>query len=254
MSDLGNTKIGKVNDEDLTLADLSFTVKSIDQVNVVDLLIESKLVEQAAQGLEISVTTEQLQGAADGLRKEKGLLTQKETEEWLDSENLSLDEFERDIHLNLLKEGIKDKLGTEQAINKHFAESMTSFDSAVASEIVLNDEGLAKELVNQIQEGEEEFSTLAAKHSTDQGSRGKGGSLGTVFREDIEDALEVEIFSGATGLKGPCKVGNSYYILKVDEYNKAQLNDNTKEVIKEALMQEYLSEKAENSTIQLDFL
>ncbi len=254
MSDLAGTKIGKVNDEDLTLADLSFTIKSIDEMSVTDLLIESKLVEQAAEGLEVSVTSDQLQEAANAYRNEKGLLTKKETEEWLESENLSLDEFERKVHIELLKDGIRDKLGTEQAVNKHFAESMTSFDRAVASVIVLNDEGLAKELMNQIEEGEEEFATLAAKHSTDQDSRGKGGSLGVVFRENVDDALEVEIFSGNTGLKGPVKVGNNFYIVKVDAYYKAELDDNTKETIKEALMQDYLSEKSENSTIQLDFL
>lgn len=249
MSELGTTKIGKVNDEDLTLDDLSFTIKSIDEVSVTDALIESKLVMQAAEGLEVSVNTEQLQQAADAFRNEKGYLTKKETEEWLESENLSLDEFERRVHIELLKEGIKEKLGTEQAINKHFAENMTSFDRAVASIIVLNDEGLAKELMNQVEEGEEEFATLAAKYSTDQESRGKGGSLGVVFRENVDDALEVEIFSGNTGLKGPIKVGNNYYIVKIDAYYKAELDDNTKETIKEALMQDYLSEKSENSTI-----
>jgi len=248
------TKIGKVNDSDLTLADLSFTIKTLDGVSVSDNLIESILVQQAADGLEVSVTTEELQNAADEYRKEKGLLTQKETEEWLESENMSLDEFERKLKQDLLKDGIMDKLGTEAAVNKHFAENMTSFDQAIASVICVNDEGLANELKNQIEEGEESFSTLAARHSTDQDTRGKGGSLGVVFRENVPPGLEVEIFSDVTGLKGPIKSGNSYYLVQVDEFKKAELNNNVKETIKEALMQEYLTEKSENSSIQLDFL
>ena len=139
------TKIRKVNDSDLTLADLSFTIKTLDGVSVSDNLIESILVQQAADGLEVSVTTEELQNAADEYRKEKGLLTQKETEEWLESENMSLDEFERKLKQDLLKDGIMDKLGTEAAVNKHFAENMTSFDQAIASVICVNDEGLANE-------------------------------------------------------------------------------------------------------------
>lgn len=73
-------------------------------------VVERKLTAEAARQDGIEVTDEELQNAFDNFRYAMGLEDAEDTEEWMSSHGVSLDDLEQHIETNILVHKWKDRL------------------------------------------------------------------------------------------------------------------------------------------------
>lgn len=149
---------------------------------------------------------------------------------------------------------LKNKV-TENEIEKYFANNRLHFDSAKISSIVLENEGMASEVLSQIQDEDEDFQTLARQHSIDTTSKDSGGHLGHVNRKSMSPQVESVVFAAEAGdVVGPVKTDMGHHIIKVEEINNGELNDKTRAVIKDSLFTNWLAEEGKNAKIDLKLM
>lgn len=256
MKDFSNVVLGSVGEIPITVNDLLYKIKTNLEQSIVDDLVHVILLRKVSKDLGVSVTDQELQEAADNFRKRMGLISAKETNEWLFERGLTVDEFERKIEDDLLKVRAQDKLATPEKMNKLFAEQILEFEKAKIAKIVVNDKGLADEIKTQIDEGEADFAVLAAKYSTDKESAEKGGMVGYVNRKDLPDEVDVLVFGeDKPKIVGPVAAGGSYYIVRILEPKKADPKDPvTVETCKKVIFDEYMAEKGQEIGVKLEFL
>lgn len=256
MKDFSDVVLGSVGDTPITLNDLLLQLKTNLEHSIVDDTIHALLLRKAADELGITISTEELQDAADNFRRDFGLITATETNEWMESLGLIIDEFERKVENDLLRSRVEEKLATDEKINRVFTENILDFEKVKIAKLVVNDEGLANEIMTQIDEGEASFSDLAAKYSTDKETADKGGFAGYVNRNDLPDEVDVTVFADdAAGLVGPVASNGSYYLVKILEAKKADPDDDlTRATCTMAIFNDYMAEKGQEIGVKLDFL
>lgn len=84
--------------------------------------IERKVTAQAARDNGHNVTDEELQEAADTFRQIKGLQKAEDTQKWLESRGLDLDDLESYLEENLLIKKMKDEI-QDQADEQELVQS-----------------------------------------------------------------------------------------------------------------------------------
>jgi len=256
MKDYSDIKIGSVGGTPLTVNDLLFHLKTNLDQTIIDDMVHAFIVRKAAEDLSITVSDAELQESADNFRKDMGLISAAETKEWLEESGLTIDEFERKIEDDLLKSGIENTLATDDKINQVFAENILDFEKVTIAKIELNDEGIAEEIKAQLDEGEADFASLAAKYSTDKETARKGGFAGSVNRSDLPDEVDVAVFAAdASGIIGPIESDGSYHIINIIEPKKADPREEiTRATIIKLIFDDYVTEKGQEIGVKLDFL
>ncbi len=256
MTDYKGVVLGKVGDTELTLDDLLFHLKTNLEQHIIDDMVYAVILKKAAEDLGISVSDSELQKAADDFRMDAGLISANETMEWMEERGLTLDEFERKLEHDLLKEKARAAVATEDKVNKIFSENILEFEKAKIGQIVVNDAGLAEEIKTQLDEEEADFATLASKYSTDADSAAKGGFVGFVNRKDLPDEVDVKVFGDdPPELIGPVQADGAYYIVRVLEPKKADPAEPiTRASCIELVFDEYMTEKGRELATKLDFL
>jgi parvulin-like peptidyl-prolyl isomerase len=210
---------------------------------VMEQIITRKIVEQEAERLGIKVETEELQEAADNFRKKNRLISVKITQKWLDIHQLSLDDFEQNIYLDLLSKKFK-KVFFAEKVEKYFYQHQLDYDRIVMYEVVLNNKEIATELYYSIREGEIKFQDIASKYISDLDLRRKGGYMGEIERKDLKPAL-MSIFSGTTlpRIVKPISTARGFHLIWVEDVIKADLTAETYLDIQTQLFTEFLQQK-----------
>jgi parvulin-like peptidyl-prolyl isomerase len=256
MKDFSDVTIGSVGETRISLDDLFFELKTDLDQHVIDNVVHTILLRKVAEDLGLSVSDAELQDAADKFRMNSGLISASETNEWMEDNSLSIEEFEKKLENDLLKTKVEEKLATQEKINKTFAENILDFEKVNIAKIVVNDQGLAGEIKTQLDEGEADFATLASKYSADTESASKGGFVGFVNRQDLPDEVDVAVFADdAPEIIGPVESKGGYYIIKIIEPKKVDPEDDqTKSIIVKVIFEEYMNEKAAGLNTKLDFI
>lgn len=255
MTSFADVILGAVGDTKITLDDLLFQLKTNLNQTVIDNTIHAILVRKTAQESGITVSDADLQQASDDFRKKAGLLTARETTEWIAQHGLTLDEFERKIEHDLLVERVQQRLASPDAQKKVFAQNILDFEQVKIARIVVNDANLAREIRAQIDDGEADFAVLAQKYSTDKATAEKGGFVGYVNRRDLPNEVDVAVFAeGASGVLGPIASQKSYWLIKILEPKKADVNDPlTQATLTRMIFEEAMAEKGRSLKTTLEF-
>jgi parvulin-like peptidyl-prolyl isomerase len=129
------------------------------------------------------------------------------------------------------------------------------YDRAEVSIIVTEKEDIVVELKRRIDEGEANFRDLARDYSIDESTCRQHGYLGTVYREDLSTAVEAAVFSeGETGIRGPIKDENRFYLVMIQLIKKGELDDEVREIIARTLYDNFLNEMSAKSSVELYIL
>lgn len=191
----------------------------------------------------VSVTDDQVQEIADGYRKSLGLYDAEETRSFLDQYDLSIEDFSEFCERRALEEQMKQELFDEEDIKQYFVNHRSEFDRVAMAVIDLERESMAKELKMQIRNEDRDFYALAREHSV-HSSRFKGGALGLVGRDEVEDALEGKIFNADPGdLVGPVSIGEKFRLILIEDKHTPELDEELKEVIRGRLFNRKVSER-----------
>jgi parvulin-like peptidyl-prolyl isomerase len=210
---------------------------------IIEQIFTRRIVRAEAERLGIKVEIPELQEAADLFRAKNRLISARITEKWLEMNQLSLDDFETIIHLELLSDKLKQVVLTDK-VEQHFYQHQLDFDRVVISEVILQNKELATELYYSIKEGEISFQEVASKYITDPELKRKGGYLGQIKRKDLNPGLR-SIFSVTSypQVVKPIATAQGFHLIWLEEKIEATLEPDIYEEIQSQLFTEFLREK-----------
>ena len=179
----------------ITKEDIFHQVQLSCQIpELVEKIVERKIIISAAEEAGIEITKEELQKASDQMRVLSKLTDAEATWAWLEKHGLSLDDFEEIVYFTLVSQKLTNHLFADK-VEPYFYEHQLDYAGAVIYEMVLDDEDEAIELYYEIQEGEISFFDAAQQHIEDTELRRKGGYKGKVSRADMKPEVSAAIFA-----------------------------------------------------------
>ena len=247
MTTLKEIKVGSVNGRDVSLNEVLYGLKISNALgDLTDALREIVMLD-AIRRDGITVSDDELQTAADGLRADMGLFSSAQTEAWLRAANMTVDDFEEYLRRRISTRKLKEKI-SEGKIETFFKAHRPKFDSARVLQMVIDDEEKARDIKNKASEGAD-FSALVRQYSTDNASRSRGGIVGSMNRAAMPPAIAKIVFSAKDGdVVGPAKIDGKYHVVKVEEITRAELNDAMRPAIQEAIFAEWLQAEVERAS------
>lgn len=174
-----------------------------------------ELCVRAARAAGLAASSDELQRAANDFRRRQGLLSAEQTRAWLAAEQLPLEDFEAGLEEGLLVEKFKDHLLVLHG-PAHFQANAAAYARASLREMVVPSEGLARELLQQLNEDGADFAELARRHSLAP-SRTQGGDLGTLCRIDLPAPAADAVFAAREGqVVGPLLASGGHHLYHVE--------------------------------------
>ncbi len=175
------------------------------RAQVLDLLIDDVLVQQAAVEAEIAIPDEQVTALVTQEISRSGGPLWFET--WLSQTGQTPAEFERSVCQDLLDQAVRDWVT---------AGVTATVDSAWASQIVVATEADAQLALGRLEAGRP-FVVVAQEMSLDWSTARRGGSLGWFERgaSGLPPEVEAAVFGAAPGqVQGPFRAGDRYLVVK----------------------------------------
>lgn len=154
----------------------------------------------------------------------------------LEMMGISLDTLKKDIKESLIFQELQEKLTKDITVTDE--EIRFQLEEVTASHILVEDEALANDLYQKLQDGAD-FAELAKENSVDPGSKDKGGELGSFGKGAMVKEFEDAAFALQDGdISKPVKTQYGYHIIKVTEHKTADeaTFEEKKEEIKETLL------------------
>jgi parvulin-like peptidyl-prolyl isomerase len=220
--------------------------------SLVEEITVRKIVENTAQILGIEVDTQELQQTADKIRLTNKLNSAAHTWNWLEKHGLSLDDFEKIAYLSVLSARLAEHLFTDK-VEPYFFEHQNDYISAIAYEVILDDEDVAIELFYAIQEGEISFYDVAHKYIQDEELRRHGGYQGALRRKDLKLEISAAIFaSQPPQLLKPILTAKGAHLILVEEIISPELDNNLRNIITLELFYYWLQTQVAAVTVNVD--
>lgn len=251
MTDLKSIPAVNVGDNGLSLYDVLESLHLRGQMRpLLRQAVSEKVTLEAARKEGLAASDEELQNAADAFRARIGLNKADTTQGWLQANHLSQNQLESSLERSILHRKMFAKVANKEAVEKFFADNRDRFDRARLSRIVVKDEGLAKELLTQINEEGADYVELLKKHSIDE--RGKRGGPRLVARKRLPANIEQAVFAAKEGeLVGPFRMGETWHLIKVHEIRPAQLNGRVAAAIGRLLFRRWLRGQIQQAKIEV---
>ena len=186
-------------------------------------VVESVVLEQVAAGAGLEPVEAEVQPLLmDDFRRERQLHATEDTERYLARRGCTADDF-WDAMTLCWKERALRRRYAEEAAEPYFRQHVATYDAALLSELVVEEEDLARELALQVREEGADFGRLARRFSTAE-SRDRAGFLGEVRRTTLRAAEAAAVFGGAPqAVVGPYPQRRQYRLLQVHEVRRGVL-------------------------------
>jgi parvulin-like peptidyl-prolyl isomerase len=203
-------------------------------------VIEQFLVSQARQS-GLTVSAEELQQAADAVRRRQGLTSAEQCRAWLAGHGRSVLDFEDALEADLLIVKLTDHL-TRERIAAHFAANEAGYAQARLRLILVPREDEAREVLTQLHEEGRDFAELAREHSR-HSSRSQGGLLGLVRRGQLTSPDAEAAFQAGPGeIVGPLAGREGFSLFLAEARTPAVLDGPTTALIRQQLFAAWLAD------------
>lgn len=252
--------IAVVNDEIITLSELSTADTKVFQSTSLSFLIEKKLQLQAAKKRGISVTNAEADEALNDIRKMNGFTSEEEMKEALFKEGISMEDYKKEITeqliiLKVVNREVKSKISvSDKDIENYYKSHKGSFkikesirigyvNVPVKSPDSEDEEQTAFRKITNILgdlKNNVSISDLQRRYS-DSRDINFVNDLGFVKKGDLMPELENPAFSMKEGeISEVIKTSKGFYIIKKIEVKKIEFKpiDEVKDNIRDAVFQE----------------
>ena len=237
----------------LRLTKLDFSDQSVRRCDWAYHIVERIVLQQAAGEAGLTPESDDIQALMTEFRKARGLYSAKHTEQFLAQSGCTVEDFAEAMELQWAERALRRK-HAEQPAEMHFRQNMAQYDSAVLSELMVAEEGLASELALQIREEEADFASLARRYSV-AASRGDAGFLGEVRRGKLGGAESAAVFGAAADeVVGPFAQGRQFRLLRVHEVRRAEYTETVRQEIEDALWSEWLQRRIQDAKPEITLL
>jgi len=247
------TTIVKIDGEAIGLTEFMRTLKLTGQFEgLIEQLVRDRLTVRGARKHGIRLSVDEIQERADQFRRVHGLHRASDTNKYLDTLRVSLDEFETFITDSLYQEKMMQRVCSDEAVQGYFKLNSPRFDSIEVSHIVLASEGKAREMISVLRDDPESFDQMAREHSIAD-TREHGGLSGKVPRGSLKSEVEAKVFNAAAGeLLGPFTSADRsiFEIFRVNAKHPARLDDDTVTEVRRRLREEWLRARAQDHVIE----
>jgi parvulin-like peptidyl-prolyl isomerase len=249
MTELGAMTIATINDTDVSARDLMAQLRFGDD-DVFSELISQQVIIAAAEERGLAASLDEVQAAADELRRGLQLYDAKTAMDWLGDRNLTVDDLEKIARLRALEGKLKAAVAKGQ-IERYYAENQTQFGFVRLAHLVVDDEDLANELHTQITEDGGVWSQLVWDYSTDLESGFGNGYIGQFRRSHLAPAVAAAVFGvGQESIVGPVKTDNGWEIFKVLIEEQDEIKD-VRDQIADAIYADWLGERINAVTLDV---
>lgn len=248
------TDLIKIDDEVITSEDFVKLLRFTGRFDeLLDDIVKDKLTIHAARKQGIDVSPEEIQERADQVRRVRGLHRAVDMNQYLDTNGLSLDDFEQLITEMLLHEKMNEQVSSDVAVEEYFSLNSPKFDSIEVSHIVLDTEGKAREIMAILEDDPDSFEELAREHSISDTSE-DGGYIGKVLRGALQTEVEAKVFNASEGdLLGPFASDDEvcFEIFTINVKTPSSLNEDTTEEVKRMIKDEWITARAQEHVIEV---
>jgi len=245
--------IAKIDDNNIEPGEFLKYLKFTNQFSdIMEKFIQNKITVYAAKKKGIEVSSDEMQQGADDFRRCMGLHRTSDTQKWLDSLGISIDEFETFINEHILINKVADTIVGNGAVESYFKLNSPAFDTVDICHIVVDDKDKAKEIKALLDEEPKLFDSLVKDYSLDKETLDNKGLIKDVQRGNLPDEFESKVFSAACGeIIGPlCSdEENLYEIIRIVSKNKAGLDENTREKISQIIHSQWLEKRMKEHKI-----
>jgi peptidyl-prolyl cis-trans isomerase C len=155
------------------------------------------------------------------------------------------------LERELLRQKLTDHVTRDQ-VEKNFVENRTKYDRARLRSIVVDKDGIARELLSRILEEDADFAELARQYSLDQRTRTNGGDLGIVSRTALPGVVAAAVFAAKSGaVVGPLAHAGAFLLIKVEEILLGQLDGPTRVGIQQVLFRDWVAAQIQNGKVEM---
>ena len=207
---------------------------------VLDNLIDSALIEQAAPRLGVSVNDADLEAqiAAD-IEAGGG---QSAFDEWLQATGLTREDY---------KQMLREAFLTQRVMDAVTADIPQTAEQVHARQIVVSSREVADQVLAELQVGAD-FASVAREKSTDLTTKDNGGDLGWFPQGLVPLALEKLAFSLQPGeIGGPLQLDDGYHFVQVTERDPGrELSAEMQGQVQLALFERWLEEQRTKATVE----
>ncbi len=217
-NEAGAKLVANVNGEGITEPDFERALARIQQqvdaasddtlrTDVLNQIIEERLIIQGAQAQNITVTDAEVQTELQAQIQEAG--GEAGWSEWLKTNLYTTEEFPQVLRTSLISNKVRDTLTADLEGN---------VKQVHARHILLRTESDAKDILTKLTNGED-FAALAAQYSQDETTRERGGDLGWFTSDELlTPQLSVTAFKLQAGqIAGPIATELGYHVIQVLE-------------------------------------
>jgi parvulin-like peptidyl-prolyl isomerase len=247
------TAIVRIDDEVIGTDDFIRTLKLTGQFEgLIEQLVRDKVTVRAAKKQGVAVSAEDIQERADQFRRVQGLHRATDMNHYLDTLGVSLDEFETFITESLYQEKMMAIVCSDKAVEGYFKMNSPRFDSIEVSHIVVEKEGMAKEMISHLRDDPDSFAEMAREHSVAD-TKEQGGLIGKVLRGSLKSDVEAKVFNAAVGdVLGPFpSPDRSFFeIFAVNAKHPAKLDEDAATEVRRLLREEWLAARAQEHIIE----
>jgi len=204
---------------------------SVIKKNSLDGMIEREILLQKAKDSDFEIDKSVVESELQQIKEKNFGNDEKAFFEALRKANLTVSSLREQITNDKMIEKLREKLTaekikiTEEQQKKYYAENNAQFskgEEVKAAHILVKEEKQANEIYDLALKGED-FSELAKKHSTDQGSKDKGGDLGFFPKGQMVPEFEAAVWKLKNNeVSKPVKSQFGFHIIKRLDFKPAE--------------------------------
>ncbi|MGE7114284.1 peptidylprolyl isomerase [Lysinibacillus sp. NPDC047702] len=251
----GSDYVAKVDGEKILQTELDDALHEQYGTEVLETLITNKMVELEAKKLGLTVSEDSIQSEYEEIMESYG--GEEALQKALEANGLTEESVRENIRMyqltkNVIATGIDI---TDEEVAQYFDNNKESYrqqEEVVASQILLEDETTAKDVLKKLKAGED-FSELAKAYSIDSATSENGGDIGTISRGQMDEAFEKAAFGlEKNSISDIVQTSEGYHIIKVTDKVPAK-EDVYATILEERINEEYtswLDEKQEEYKIE----
>jgi hypothetical protein len=207
--------------------------------------IDRQIILVAVEQAGLVIATDELQQAADALRVTHQLLSARDTLDWLEKHQLSVEDFEDLAYTQLIRHKLADRLCTSK-IAAHFAAHQLDYAQAVIYQMTIDQAPLAMELFYSLQAHEQDFLAIVHRYHPDTPSRLRGDYRRIVRRRDLEPEISAAVFAATSPtVLRPIATRDGHQLIYVAEILTPSLTPALETQIREELFQTWLRQQTE---------
>lgn len=228
----------------ISAADIIHRLKLSSQVpGLVEAIASEKIIHEAAQKAQITVTPVEVQQEGDNLRLAKKLVKAQDTLTWLEKHHLSVNEFEESVYNKILAQKVANHLFASQ-VEQFFYQHQLDYVAAITYEIIFDDKDLALEMFYAVEEGETSFPEIARLYILDPELRSTYGYQGRRHRKDFRPEIAAAVFAASPPqILKPIGTAKGVYLIWVEEITQPQLDESLREKIITELFNSWLKQQ-----------